>query len=53
MRTTKRLRAALAAVGGVTELGRERYRHRRTAAGGERVWQAAVVRVLSAGSVAQ
>jgi SAM-dependent methyltransferase len=41
------LRAALAAVGGVTELGRERYRHRRTAAGGERVWQAAVVRVLS------
>jgi hypothetical protein len=39
------LRVALAALGEVTELGRERYRHRRTAAGGERVWQAAVVRV--------
>jgi hypothetical protein len=26
------------------ELGRERYVHRRTAAGGERVWEAVVVR---------
>jgi hypothetical protein len=41
--------AALAAVGRVTELGRERYRHRRTAAGGERIWQAAVVRLMGPG----
>jgi hypothetical protein len=39
------LLAALAAVGRVTEIGRERYRHRRTAAGGERIWQAAAVRI--------
>ena len=39
------LRAALADVGRVTPLLRERYRHRRTASGGERTWKAAVVRV--------
>jgi hypothetical protein len=43
------LLAALAAVGGVTEIGRERYRHRRTAAGGERIWQAAAVRLCARG----
>jgi predicted RNA methylase len=43
------LLAALAAVGGVTEIGRERYRHRRTAAGGERIWEAAAVRLVGPG----
>jgi predicted TPR repeat methyltransferase len=39
------LRAVLAALGTVTELGRERYVHRRTASGGERTWKAAAVRL--------
>jgi predicted TPR repeat methyltransferase len=39
------LMTALAARGDLTELDRERYRHRRTTAGGERVWQAVVVRL--------
>jgi hypothetical protein len=39
------LRAALAALGRVTELTRERYVHRRTASGGERIWDAAVLRL--------
>lgn len=39
------LRAVLASLGAVTELGRERYVHRRTASGGERTWEAAVVRL--------
>lgn len=39
------LRAALAQLGGVTELERRHYVHRRTASGGERTWQAVVVRV--------
>ncbi len=40
------LRAALGELGEVTELARERYVHRRTASGGERTWEAAVVRLL-------
>ena len=39
------LRAALAELGDVTELDRRRYVHRRTASGGERTWQAAVLRL--------
>ena len=39
------LRAALAALGDVAELARERYVHRRTASGGERIWDAAVLRL--------
>jgi predicted TPR repeat methyltransferase len=39
------LRAALGELGDVTELARERYIHRRTASGGERIWEAAVVRL--------
>jgi predicted TPR repeat methyltransferase len=39
------LRAALAQLGEVAELHRERYVHRRTASGGERVWEASVVRL--------
>ena len=38
-------RRTLAAVGETTELGRERYRHRRTADGGERMWEAVVLRL--------
>jgi predicted TPR repeat methyltransferase len=38
-------RRALAALGETRELARERYRHRRTAGGGERTWEAAVVRL--------
>jgi predicted TPR repeat methyltransferase len=37
------LQAALADLGALTELERERYVHRRTAAGGERTWEAVVV----------
>jgi SAM-dependent methyltransferase len=40
------LRAALADLGDVAELGRERYVHRRTASGGQRTWEAAVVRLI-------
>jgi predicted TPR repeat methyltransferase len=39
------LLAALAVVGKVTEVRRERYRHRRSVSGGERIWDAVVVRV--------
>ena len=39
------LRAALAGLGHVAELTRERYVHRRTASGGERIWDAAVLRL--------
>jgi predicted TPR repeat methyltransferase len=39
-------RATLDALGEVTELARDRYRHRLTASGGERTWEAAVVRLL-------
>ena len=39
------LQAALADLGALAELERERYVHRRTAAGGERTWEAVVVRL--------
>jgi predicted TPR repeat methyltransferase len=39
------LRAALDELGAVDELERERYVHRRTASGGERTWEAVVVRL--------
>jgi predicted TPR repeat methyltransferase len=39
------LRAALGTLGEVEELARDRYVHRRTASGGERVWEAVVVRL--------
>ena len=42
------LRAALARTGAVAELARDRYRHRRTAWGGERTWEAAVLRLSRA-----
>ena len=38
--------AALRALGEVAELERDRYVHRRTAAGGERVWEAAAARLI-------
>jgi predicted TPR repeat methyltransferase len=39
------LRTALERLGGVEELARERYVHRRTASGGTRTWEAVVVRL--------
>jgi predicted RNA methylase len=40
------LRSALAELGEVAELHRERYVHRRTSSGGERTWEASVVRLV-------
>ena len=45
-RTTRRCVQRSGELGEVTELARERYVHRRTASGGERTWEAAVVRLL-------
>jgi hypothetical protein len=39
-------RGTLAELGEATELARDRYRHRLTASGGERTWEAAVVRLV-------